>query len=293
MNPKISLKVFTGIVAVALVLMWWNFSFVSELRFTEFMLAHALPTFEAEEEAKIDKYFNELVDQYVVPELRPLLENITKNQRTFLGMILGTGNLIETEERLNDILGNAPPHRDPDPEQQALNKEMNDTETARLALGLIPAPSPVQFQVIEETGKGDMMDKIPYTAPGQVSIGIVSGSGNRSVLNNHSDFTPLGWSGTISFDDGTKQKSVSGYGWDRFIMDCNPGTIFGVSVQKDSEYGYLEVFIAGNEIEPVDIDNIDDIWSEAEETYAPYGIVSITSTCPSFDPAVADLSILE
>jgi hypothetical protein len=43
-----------------------------------------------------------------------------------------------------------------------------------------------------------------------------------------------------------------------------------------------------------DIDDIlDDIWGEAEETYAPYGIVSITSTCPSFDPAVADLSMLE
>jgi hypothetical protein len=255
------------------------------------MLAYAFPIFEAEEEAKIDKYFNELVDQYVVPELRPLLENITKNQRTFLGMILGTGNLIETEEQLNDILSNAPPHRDPDPEQQALNKKINDTETARLGLPLGPAPSPVQFEVDEEI----TLHKVPYTAPGQISINIVSGSGNLSIMNNHSDFTPLGWSGTISFDDGTKQKSVSGHGWDRFIMDCNPGTIFGVSVQKESKYGYLDVSINGNELEPVDIDidNIGDIWSEAEETYAPYGIVSITSTCPSFDPAVADLSMLE
>jgi hypothetical protein len=64
-------------------------------------------------------------------------------------------------------------------------------------------------------------------------------------------------------------------------------------------YADSRLSISGNELEPVDIytgdidDILDEIWGEAEETYAPYGIVSITSTCPSFDPAVADLSMLE
>lgn len=59
-------------------------------------------------------------------------------------------------------------------------------------------------------------------------------------------------------------------------MDCNPGTTFCVSVQKDSEYVYLELSLAGNELEPVDMDT----WSETEVTYAPYGIISISDVCP-------------
>ena len=246
------------------------------------MLAYALPTFEAEEDKKV----NDLVEKYIPPEHRYLTENLTDSQKRVLGGLLAVSQETPAEEQLKNIIQDA---KDipPDPEHEALMEKVNDTETARLALGLIPAPSPVQFEVDEEI----TLHKVPYTAPGQISINIVSGSGERSIMNNHSDFTPLGWSGTISFDDGTKQKSVIGDGWDRFIMDCNPGTIFGVSVQKDSEYGYLEVSITGNEIEPLDI--ADDIWGEAEETYAPYGIVSITSTCPSFDPAVTDLSMIE
>ncbi|MGH9988519.1 MAG: hypothetical protein ACRD8W_31680, partial [Nitrososphaeraceae archaeon] len=139
------------------------------------------------------------MDQFVVPELRPLLENITNSQRTVWGMILAVGQKpIETKERLNDVIGDVE-DIPPDPEHEALMKKVNDTETARFALPLIPAPSPVEFEVDVEI----TLHKVPYTAPGQISINIVSGSGERSIMNNHSDFTPLGWSGTIGFDDGT------------------------------------------------------------------------------------------
>jgi hypothetical protein len=132
----------------------------------------------------------------------------------------------------------------PDPELVKLQKAINASDVARSALPPISsAPTPIQFSVVNDTGKGYALDKISYTIPGQIYVDVIVGSGERKVVNNFSDFIPLGWSGSILYDGGTKQKSVGGDGWNRLIMDCPPGTPFGISFQKESEYGYMEVDI--------------------------------------------------
>lgn len=172
----------------------------------------------------------------------------------------------------------------PDP----LTIMINKTETARTALPPISAPSPVQFNVVEQTGGGYTLDEIPFTRPGQIHIDIIVGSGERKLVDNFSDFTPLGWSGSILYDKGKKQKSIGGSGWDRLIMDCTPGTPFGISFQKDSKYGYLEVDIQRSEIDiNGDRTNILDFskpfYAEGAKTFEPYGIVSISDICPPLD----------
>jgi hypothetical protein len=99
------------------------------------------------------------------------------------------------EERLRAIweaLENVPV----DPEGQRINNIFNQTEEARRALPLIEsARSPLQLNVVNDTGKGDMLDTIPFTKPGQIHIDIRSGSGELNIANNHSNWIPLRWSG--------------------------------------------------------------------------------------------------
>jgi hypothetical protein len=89
----------------------------------------------------------------------------------------------------------------------------------------------------------------------------------------------------IRFDGGTDLKSIGGNGWDRFIMDCPPGTPFGITAQKDTESGILEVFTYANEVDengrrlpPLSLDI--ELYGQTVETGEAYGIISISDVCP-------------
>lgn len=177
-------------------------------------------------------------------------------------------------ETFAELVKNPPP---PDPYQI----KFNQVEEARKALPFMRAPSPVQFEVDEDI----TLHKVPLTMPGQIAINVIAGSGDRDILKSHSDFTPLNWSGSVLYDGGTIQKSIGGHGWDRFLMDCPPGTPWGVSVQKDSEYGYLELSYAGKEVyanstmiewPASDVEP----YGDSEEVYEPYGMITISDICP-------------
>lgn len=94
----------------------------------------------------------------------------------------------------------------------------------------------------------DMLDVILFVKPGQIYLDIRSGSGELNIQDNHSDWISYIWSGNILFDGGTDQKSICGVVWDRLIMDCNPGTLFEVTSQKESEENVLRVDIYADEI---------------------------------------------
>ena len=74
-------------------------------------------------------------------------------------------------------------------------------------------------------------------------------------------------------------------------MDCPPGTPFGITAQKRTESGILEVFTGSNEAYSngtkrpfTDLHT----FGQTEETGAPYGLISIFDICPSYDPAEAN-----
>ena len=128
-------------------------------------------------------------------------------------------------------------------------------ETRKLS-PLIEAPSPVQFDT-------DLSSKkVPITAPGQIASETTMGEWAA----------PSGWSGAMNYDGGSKIKSIGGYGRDYFLMDCPAGLPYGITVQKGSEFGYMEVYITGSER--------DTEFGEHEKTYEPYGIISISGICP-------------
>lgn len=86
-------------------------------------------------------------------------------------------------------------------------------EEARKSLPLITAHLPIQFNVVDDMGRGNMFDKIPFTKPSQIYIDVFYGKGFPSMANNFSEYVPLPWNGSIVFDGGT-QKSITGRGWD-------------------------------------------------------------------------------
>lgn len=271
-------------------LYWYNYNeardTMSMMMTPEFMLVHAQPVYQAD----LDKEFKENVEKYMPPEFRKLVENLTDHQQGTLNaiLIIGKEKLLEQPpEYWSETIENMKNLPPPDPEIVILQKVLNDTETGRAALAPISsAPSPIQFSVVNDTGKGDMLDMIPFTKPGQIYIDIRSGSGDLDITNNHSDWIPLSWSGSILFDGGTDQKSIGGRGWDRFIMDCTPGTPFGVTAQKDTESGILEVSTYANEVDengnkiPLALTEETLPYGQTEETGEAYGLISISDICP-------------
>lgn len=86
------------------------------------------------------------------------------------------------------------------------------------------------------------------------------------------------------FDSGSKSVSYAGIGNDEFIMDCTPDTPYGAIFQNDEDDGSLTVMILGSDYTSYGSPET----LEFEETYAPYGIISISGTCPSFDPTITE-----
>jgi hypothetical protein len=119
--------------------------------------------------------------------------------------------------------------------------------------------------------------EVPYAAPGQITILITA----EEETVDGTDRLPNEWSGNIRFDSGSKAVSYSGLGEDYFIMDCPPGTPYGVMFQNNEDSGYLAVFIQGSDYTSVTPETL-------ELELAPFGVISISRTCPSFDPVVAE-----
>lgn len=246
-------------------------------------LVYALPTFETLE----NKKFNELIEKYIPQEHRYLTENLTESQRNVLSAILAVGGdslIVENiPDNLKDLAGKEDPP--PDPQHEANMKRLNNTATAKAVLPFVGAQSPIRYNTDEVNDT-----EIPYTAPGQILIYISAETEypkydeNFNPVENETETLPNSWSGNIRLDAGSKSVSYAGMGNDEFIMDCPPGTPYGLIFQNDEDSGSLTVMILGSDYASYGLPES----LEFEETFAPYGIISITGTCPSFDPAIAE-----
>jgi hypothetical protein len=67
-------------------------------------------------------------------------------------------------------------------------------------------------------------------------------------------------------------------------MDCAPGTPYGVIFQNDEDNGELTVMILASDYSSYGSPET----LEFEQSFAPYGVISISASCPSFDPAIAE-----
>ena len=255
------------------------------------VLVNALPFFEAEE-AEQEKKINDIIEKHIPQEYRHLVDNLTDYQHNMLGVVLGMHGDDLIIENISDYIERfaskeTPP---PDPEHEALMKRLNDTATAKAALPFVYAESPVRYNTDEVNDT-----EIPYTAPGQILI-YVSAEYEQQKLNMHREpYEPAflnetetlsnPWSGNIRFDSGSKSVSYAGMSKDEFIMDCAPGTPYGVIFQNDEDYRSLTVMILGSDY-TTSSGSLESL--EFEQTHAPYGIISISGTCPSFDPAIAE-----